>query len=71
MMMQSATNGTTDYAIELRDVDIFYSDKLAVKDVNLQIQHRKVTAFIGPSGCGKSTVLRAINRMNDLIPAPV
>ncbi len=56
------------YAIELKDVSIYYSDNLAVEKVNLNIQRNKVTAFIGPSGCGKSTVLRAINRMNDLIP---
>ncbi len=56
------------YAIELRNVDIYYGPKLAVKDVSLNIQSRRITAFIGPSGCGKSTVLRSINRMNDLIP---
>jgi phosphate transport system ATP-binding protein len=56
------------YAIELKNVSIYYNDKIAVKDVNLSIAHQKITAFIGPSGCGKSTVLRAINRMNDLIP---
>lgn len=47
---------------------IFYGDNEAIKKVNLQIPARKVTAIIGPSGCGKSTYLRAINRMNDLIP---
>jgi phosphate transport system ATP-binding protein len=55
-------------AVELKDVSIFYGEYRAVKDVNLQIAERKITAFIGPSGCGKSTVLRSINRMNDLIP---
>lgn len=57
------------YAIELKDVSIHYGEKLAVEKVNLQIQRNKITAFIGPSGCGKSTVLRALNRMNDLIPS--
>jgi phosphate transport system ATP-binding protein len=56
------------YAFELRNLNVFYSGKVAVKDVNLSIPRRKITAFIGPSGCGKSTVLRALNRMNDLIP---
>src|SRR5687768_2623417 len=56
------------HTIELQDVSIFYGSKLAVKDVSLPIVKDKITAFIGPSGCGKSTVLRAINRMNDLIP---
>jgi phosphate transport system ATP-binding protein len=56
------------FAFELRDMNVYYSEKLAVDKVNLSIQTRKITAFIGPSGCGKSTVLRALNRMNDLIP---
>ncbi|MBL8134783.1 MAG: phosphate ABC transporter ATP-binding protein PstB [Anaerolineae bacterium] len=56
------------YAIQLKNVDVFYGPKLAVSDVSLNIQTRRITAFIGPSGCGKSTVLRSINRMNDLIP---
>jgi phosphate transport system ATP-binding protein len=56
------------YAIGLKNVNIFYGEKLAVKDVNISIATQKITAFIGPSGCGKSTVLRSINRMNDLIP---
>jgi phosphate transport system ATP-binding protein len=47
---------------------IFYGSNEAVKKVNLKIPARKVTAIIGPSGCGKSTFLRAVNRMNDLIP---
>jgi phosphate transport system ATP-binding protein len=56
------------YAIQLRNVDIYYGSKLAVHDVSLNLQAQKITAFIGPSGCGKSSVLRSINRMNDLIP---
>ena len=62
----STTNGAN--AIDLRHVRVFYSDKLAVDDVSIPIYRNQITAFIGPSGCGKSTVLRAINRMNDLIP---
>jgi phosphate transport system ATP-binding protein len=58
----------TQHAVDLKNVSIYYSNKLAVRDVSLPIDDRKITAFIGPSGCGKSTVLRAINRMNDLIP---
>jgi phosphate transport system ATP-binding protein len=64
----SANNGSSAYSFELKDMNVYYSDKLAVDSVNLSIQTRKITAFIGPSGCGKSTVLRALNRMNDLIP---
>ncbi|MGP6174529.1 phosphate ABC transporter ATP-binding protein PstB [Corynebacterium sp. A21] len=54
--------------LELNDVDIFYGDFHAVKNVNLQIPAQSVTAFIGPSGCGKSTVLRTLNRMHEVIP---
>jgi phosphate transport system ATP-binding protein len=61
----AAAAGT--FAIEATDVNIFYGQFRAVKDVNLQIQKNKITALIGPSGCGKSTMLRAFNRMNDLV----
>jgi phosphate transport system ATP-binding protein len=57
-----------DPIISSRGVNIFYADKQAIFDVDMDILPNKVTAFIGPSGCGKSTFLRAINRMNDLIP---
>jgi phosphate transport system ATP-binding protein len=62
----TATNGK--YALELNNINCYYGDFKAVKDVNLKIERKKITSFIGPSGCGKSTVLRALNRMNDLIP---
>ncbi len=52
----------------IKNVNLFYGEKHVLKDVNLDIYHNKVTAFIGPSGCGKSTLLRCLNRMNDLIP---
>jgi phosphate transport system ATP-binding protein len=55
--------------VAARDVNVYYADKQALKDVSVDIQERTVTAFIGPSGCGKSTFLRCINRMNDTIPA--
>lgn len=61
--------GAEDCAIETRDLAVYYGDFRAVRDINLRIERRKITAFIGPSGCGKSTVLRAFNRMNDLIPS--
>ena len=56
-------------AIETKSLKVFYDDFLAVRDVTLGIEKQKITALIGPSGCGKSTVLRAFNRMNDLIPS--
>ncbi|NJL85886.1 MAG: phosphate ABC transporter ATP-binding protein [Leptolyngbyaceae cyanobacterium SM1_1_3] len=49
------------------NINIYYGDFLAVRDVNMEIPARKVTAFIGPSGCGKSTLIRCLNRLNDLI----
>jgi phosphate transport system ATP-binding protein len=55
-------------AIEARSLNIYYGDFLAVKNVDLQIRKQQITAIIGPSGCGKSTMLRAFNRMNDLVP---
>lgn len=57
-----------NFAIEARDLNIYYGNFQAVRHVNLPIQRKKVTAIIGPSGCGKSTVLRAFNRMNELVP---
>jgi phosphate transport system ATP-binding protein len=54
--------------VEAEQFSVFYSDFEAVKKVNMRISEGLVTAIIGPSGCGKSTYLRAINRMNDLIP---
>jgi phosphate transport system ATP-binding protein len=54
--------------VEARDFSVFYRKIPAVKNVTLAIPTGKVTAIIGPSGCGKSTFLRAINRMNDLVP---
>ena len=54
--------------IVVRALDFYYRDYHALKNVNLEIPERQITAIIGPSGCGKSTLLRAFNRMNDLIP---
>ena len=54
--------------METRGLSVSYGPKVAVKGVSLQLPDRQVTALIGPSGCGKSTFLRALNRMNDLIP---
>lgn len=53
--------------ISARDVQVYYGDNHAIKDVSVEIEDKTVTAFIGPSGCGKSTFLRCINRMNDTI----
>ena len=53
--------------LTVRDLDLFYEEKQALKKINMDIKTNKVTALIGPSGCGKSTFLRTLNRMNDLI----
>jgi len=50
-----------------RNVNVFYGDKQAIKDVSIDVNTDNVTAFIGPSGCGKSTFLRTMNRMNDTV----
>jgi phosphate transport system ATP-binding protein len=55
--------------IRLENLNVYYGDFHAVKDVTFDIPKNSITSFIGPSGCGKSTVLRSINRMNDLIPS--
>jgi phosphate transport system ATP-binding protein len=60
------TNGP--FAIEARDLHVYYDEFRAIKGVNLKIERQKVTAIIGPSGCGKSTMLRSFNRMNELVP---
>ena len=52
---------------KIKDMDLYYSDFHALKDINLDIPSTKITAFIGPSGCGKSTLLKSLNRMNDLV----
>jgi phosphate transport system ATP-binding protein len=51
----------------VRDLDFYYGPSKALSNINIEIEHRKVTALIGPSGCGKSTFLRCLNRMNDTI----
>src|ERR1700760_1549887 len=54
--------------IHIRNLDFYYGQSKALKNINLAIYDRTVTAFIGPSGCGKSTLLRVLNRMYDLYP---
>ena len=53
--------------LSIKNLDLYYGDFKALKNVNLEIEANKITAFIGPSGCGKSTLLKSINRMNDLV----
>ena len=51
--------------ISVKNLDLYYGDFKALKNINLEIEPNKITAFIGPSGCGKSTLLKSINRMNE------
>ena len=62
-----SNDGPLEQCLAVRDLNLFYGDKQALKDINLSIPRKRVTAFIGPSGCGKSTLLRCFNRMNDLV----
>jgi phosphate transport system ATP-binding protein len=63
-----ATNATLPVTIQVSDLNFFYGTFQGLKNINLDIYEKKVTAFIGPSGCGKSTLLRTLNRMYDLYP---
>ncbi|GHT80849.1 phosphate import ATP-binding protein PstB 3 [Actinomycetota bacterium] len=54
--------------VKISELNLFYGEFQALKDINMVIDHNEITAFIGPSGCGKSTLLKSLNRMNDLVP---
>ena len=53
--------------LSIKNMDLYYGDFKALKNINLEIKEKEITAFIGPSGCGKSTLLKSLNRMNDLV----
>lgn len=57
-----------DTKFSIENLDLYYGDFKALKNINLALKERTITAFIGPSGCGKSTLLKTLNRMNDLVP---
>jgi phosphate transport system ATP-binding protein len=57
-----------DLVMEVKNLNFYYGNLRALRDVNMKVYRNKITALIGPSGCGKSTFLRCLNRMNDLIP---
>ena len=57
--------GSSKFAV--KNLDLYYGDFHALKDINLNLEANEITAFIGPSGCGKSTFLKSLNRMNDLV----
>ncbi len=55
--------------IKIQELDLYYGSFQALKNIQMELPQKQITAFIGPSGCGKSTLLKSINRMNDLIDA--
>ena len=66
---ETDAGGGREVTVEMQDVSCFYGSFRAVRNVDLRVERRRITALIGPSGCGKSTLLRTINRMNDLVPS--
>lgn len=67
MRSTAQTAKSTDTVLEAKNLNVYYGNFLALKDINIEIPKNQITAFIGPSGCGKSTLLRCFNRLNDLI----
>ncbi len=63
----SETNSENKKVFKLKNIDLYYDEFQAIKNVTMDINYHEITAFIGPSGCGKSTFIRILNRMNDLI----
>ncbi|MDO9048578.1 MAG: phosphate ABC transporter ATP-binding protein PstB [Methylobacter sp.] len=64
---QKKTDEPNETCIKVENLNLFYGEKQALHNINMEMLKKKVTAYIGPSGCGKSTLLRCINRMNDLV----
>lgn len=67
MIQYEQTRGTSVNKFEVKNMDLYYGSFHALKNVNISIPEKEITAFIGPSGCGKSTFLKSLNRMNDLV----
>lgn len=67
MRSETRTNQQTETVFHTENLNVFYGNFLALKNINIDIPKNRITAFIGPSGCGKSTLLRCYNRLNDLI----
>jgi phosphate transport system ATP-binding protein len=65
---QAPAAGAMEDKVSVRNLNFYYGEYLALKDINVNLYQNKVTAFIGPSGCGKSTLLRVVNRIYDLYP---
>jgi phosphate transport system ATP-binding protein len=67
LRVQGKVSEHTEPCIKVENLNLFYGEKQALHNINMEMLKKKVTAYIGPSGCGKSTLLRCINRMNDLV----
>jgi phosphate transport system ATP-binding protein len=65
---QPVVQTTERYKVRIENVNVWYGNKRAIKDINLNVKDKTITAFIGPSGCGKTTLLRCLNRMHELTP---
>ncbi len=66
--MGNAVNHSGEPVMAVKDLCLWYGNSQALKNINIEIEEKSITALIGPSGCGKSTFIKTINRMNDLIP---
>jgi phosphate transport system ATP-binding protein len=65
---ETVVKATEKYKVKIENVNGWYGNKRAIKDINLNVKDKSVTAFIGPSGCGKTTLLRCLNRMHEMTP---
>jgi phosphate transport system ATP-binding protein len=68
VVKQPVLQSTEKYKVRIENVNGWYGKKRAIKDINLNVKDKSVTAFIGPSGCGKTTLLRCLNRMHEMTP---
>ena len=66
--IKESTENTEKFKVRIENVNLWYGAKRAIKEVNLNVREKTVTAFIGPSGCGKTTLLRCLNRMHEMTP---
>ena len=66
-LVNDINSNNVDNILEVKDMNLWYSNFHALKNINMEIPENQITAFIGPSGCGKSTFLKSLNRMNDLV----
>ena len=67
-LRETVVQATEKYKVRIENVNGWYGNKRAIKDINLNVKEKTVTAFIGPSGCGKTTLLRCLNRMHEMTP---